>query len=112
MWWRGGLLAAQWCRGRRHCRRRRRRSSAGRAVGTLYLDANATEPLRPEARAAVIAALEAGGNPSSVHAEGRAARRRLEEAREAVAARFGARAQDLVFTAGGTEANALAIRGL
>ncbi|MDO9708094.1 cysteine desulfurase family protein [Paracraurococcus lichenis] len=78
----------------------------------LYLDANATEPLRPAARAAVITALEAGGNPSSVHADGRAARRRLEEAREAVAARFGARPGDLVFTAGGTEANAIAVRGL
>ncbi|TCZ54642.1 cysteine desulfurase family protein [Roseicella aquatilis] len=79
---------------------------------TLYMDANATEPLRPAARAAAIAALEAGGNPSSVHAEGRAARRRLEEAREAVATRFGGRARDLVFTAGGTEANALAVQGL
>jgi len=78
----------------------------------LYLDANATEPLRPEARASVIGALEAGGNPSSVHAAGRAARRLLEGAREALASRFGARAQDLVFTSGGTEANALAIRGL
>jgi cysteine desulfurase len=81
-------------------------------VDTLYLDANATEPLRPEARAAAVAALEAGGNPSSVHAAGRAARRRLEEAREAVATRFGARVQDVVFTAGGTEANALAVQGL
>jgi cysteine desulfurase len=81
-------------------------------VDTLYLDANATEPLRPEARAAVIAALDAGGNPSSVHAAGRAARRRLEEAREAVATRFGARVQDVVFTSGGTEANALAVHGL
>ncbi|MBL6455499.1 aminotransferase class V-fold PLP-dependent enzyme [Belnapia sp. T6] len=78
----------------------------------LYLDANATERLRPVARAAVIAALEAGGNPSSVHGDGRAARRRLEEARERVAARFGARPADTVFTAGGTEANALAIAGL
>ncbi|MCB4825101.1 cysteine desulfurase family protein [Roseicella aerolata] len=76
------------------------------------MDANATEPLRPEAKAAVIAALEAGGNPSSVHAAGRAARRRLEEAREAVATRFGARVQDVVFTGGGTEANALAVQGL
>jgi cysteine desulfurase len=79
---------------------------------SLYLDANATEPLRPAARAAVLAALDAGGNPSAVHGVGRAARRRLEEAREAVAARFGARAGDVVFTAGGTEANALAIHGL
>jgi cysteine desulfurase len=78
----------------------------------LYLDANATEPLRPAARAAAIAALEAGGNPSSVHAAGRAARRLLETAREAVAARFGAQPRDTVFTGGGTEANALAIRGL
>jgi cysteine desulfurase len=76
------------------------------------MDANATEPLRPEARAAAVAALEAGGNPSSVHAAGRAARRRLEAAREAVAGRFGVRAQDVVFTAGGTEANALAVQGL
>ncbi|MFC7473288.1 cysteine desulfurase family protein [Dankookia sp. GCM10030260] len=81
-------------------------------MDTLYLDANATEPLRPAARAAAIAVLEAGGNPSSVHAGGRAARRRLEQARDAVAARFGARAQDVVFTGGGTEANALAVHGL
>lgn len=79
---------------------------------TLSLDANATEPLRPEARAAVLAALDLPGNPSSVHAEGRAARRLLEDARATLAARFGARAQDVVFTAGGTEANALAVRGL
>jgi cysteine desulfurase len=75
----------------------------------LYLDANATEPLRPEARDALLAALEAGGNPSSVHALGRAARHRLEEARAAVAARFGG---EVVWTSGGTEANALAIHGL
>ncbi len=75
-----------------------------------YLDANATEPLRPEARAAAIAALDVIGNPSSVHAEGRAARRVLEGAREAIGRRFGPGA--VVFTAGGTEANALAIRGL
>ncbi len=56
-----------------------------------YLDANATEPLRPEARAAMLAALEVTGNPSSVHAAGRAARRILEDARESLAARFGAR---------------------
>ncbi len=78
----------------------------------LYCDANATEPLRPAARAAVLAALDAGGNPSAVHGTGRAARRRLEEAREAIAARFGARVGDVVFTAGGTEANALAVHGL
>lgn len=78
----------------------------------LYLDANATEPLRPEARSAVLAALDAGGNPSSVHGQGRAARRRLEDAREAVARRFGGRSGEVIFTSGGTEANALAIHGL
>lgn len=77
-----------------------------------YLDANATEPLRPEARAAMLASMEVTGNPSSVHAAGRAARRLLEDARESLAARFGARPQDLVFTSGGTEADALAIHAL
>ncbi len=78
----------------------------------LHLDANATEPLRPQARAAVLAALDVPGNPSSIHAEGRAARRLLEDSRRAVATAFGARAEDVVFTAGGTEANALAVQGL
>jgi cysteine desulfurase len=78
----------------------------------IYLDANATEPLRPEARAAVLAALDVIGNPSSVHAAGRCARRLLEDARETIAGRFGARPADVVFTSGGTEANALAIAGL
>lgn len=78
----------------------------------LDLDANATEPLRPEARAAAVAALDLPGNPSSVHAAGRGARRLLEESRARLAARFAARPQDVVFTAGGTEANALAVRGL
>jgi cysteine desulfurase len=77
-----------------------------------YLDANATEKLRPEARAAMLAALECGGNPASVHAAGRAARRLLEEARESIAACFGARPADLVFTSGGTEADALAVHAL
>ncbi|MBB5695615.1 cysteine desulfurase family protein [Muricoccus pecuniae] len=79
---------------------------------SLYLDANATEPLRPEAREAAIAAMDLAGNPSSVHAEGRAARRVLEEARARVAARFGAAPRDVVFTSGGTEASALAIASL
>ena len=77
-----------------------------------YLDANATEPLRPEARAAVLAALDLVGNPASVHAAGRAARRVLEDARAAIAAWFGARVENVVFTSGGTEANMLAIAGL
>jgi cysteine desulfurase len=79
---------------------------------TAYLDANATEPLRPEARAAVLAALDLVGNPASVHAAGRAARRLLEDARATIAVRFGAAMEDVVFTSGGTEANALAVAGL
>lgn len=78
----------------------------------VYLDANATEPLRPVARAAVLDALDCLGNPSSIHGEGRAARKLLEDAREAIARRFGASARHLVFTAGGTEADAIAIHGL
>ncbi len=77
-----------------------------------YLDANASEPLRPSARLALLEALDAAGNPSSVHQAGRAARRRLEDAREAIAARFGGRAANLVFTSGGTEADALAVHAL
>jgi len=77
-----------------------------------YLDANASEPLRPEAKAAMAAAFEITGNPSSVHAAGRAARRVLEDAREKIAACFGARDQDVVFTSGGTEADALAVHAL
>jgi len=78
----------------------------------LYLDANATEPLRPAAHAAVLAALEVVGNPSSVHAAGRAARRLIEDARETLAARFGARPADVVLASGGTEADALGIHAL
>lgn len=74
-----------------------------------YLDANATQPLRPEAKVAMFAVFEMAGNPSSVHRPGRALRAILEDARETVAKRFGARAQDVVFTSGGTEADALAI---
>ena len=92
--------------------RRRGADSLWTTRQVVYLDANATEPLRPEARDALAAALEVVGNPSSVHAAGRAARRILEDAREALAARFGARAGDLVFTSGGTEADALAIHAL
>ncbi len=74
-----------------------------------YFDWNATAPLRPEAKAAVAAALEVTGNPSSVHAAGRAARRLVEEAREKVAALVGASPREVVFTSGGTEANTLAL---
>jgi cysteine desulfurase len=78
-------------------------------VARTYLDWNASAPLRPEARTAVSAALELVGNASSVHGEGRAARRVIEEARDAVAALIGADARNVVFTSGGTEANALAL---
>jgi cysteine desulfurase len=74
-----------------------------------YLDWNATAPLRPEARAAMIAALDEIGNPSSVHREGRAARRIVEQARERVAEFVGAEPRNVVFTSGGTEANILAL---
>ncbi len=77
-----------------------------------YLDANASEPLRPEARFAMLAALDLTGNPASVHRFGRAARRELETARDKLASRFGVRGADLVFTSGGTEADALAVHGL
>jgi len=74
-----------------------------------YLDYNATAPLRPEARAAVLAALDCVGNPSSIHAEGRAARAIVEEARRAVAALAAVAPRCVVFTAGGTEAANLAL---
>src|SRR5690349_10822078 len=76
----------------------------------IYLDWNATTPLRPQARQAMTVALELCGNPSSVHAEGRQARRLVEEARAAIAAAAGAAPRSIVFTSGGTEANALALR--
>lgn len=77
-----------------------------------YLDANASEPLRPEAAAAAVEAMRLPGNPSSIHGAGRAARAVLEQARRGIAGRFGARTQDVVFTSGGTEADALAIAAL
>lgn len=76
-----------------------------------YLDWNATAPLRPEAWAAMTAALDQCGNPSSVHRRGRAARGLVEAAREAVAALVGMPPEGVVFTSGGTEANALALSG-
>ncbi|MFA5950740.1 MAG: cysteine desulfurase family protein [Hyphomicrobium sp.] len=76
-----------------------------------YLDYNATAPLRPEAREAMVRALDTFGNPSSVHAEGRRARAIVEEAREAVAVLVNAKPSEVVFTSGATEANAWAISG-
>jgi cysteine desulfurase len=77
----------------------------------VYLDWNATTPLRPEARAAMIDAMDLLGNPSSVHAEGRAAKSLVERARAQVAAAFGAEGADVVFVSGATEAAALACMG-
>lgn len=78
-------------------------------LARVYLDWNATTPLRSEARAAILAAYDLIGNPSSVHAEGREARRLVEEARSALAGAVGAQPRNVVFTSAGTEANALAL---
>ncbi|MGY4624740.1 cysteine desulfurase family protein [Bradyrhizobium sp. USDA 4486] len=75
----------------------------------VYLDWNATTPLRAEARNAMLAAWDLVGNPSSVHAEGREARRLVEEARNTLAAATGALPRNVVFTSAGTEANVLAL---
>ena len=80
-------------------------------MSRAYLDWNATTPLRPEAKAAMVAAMEVVGNPSSVHAEGRAAKALIEKARAQVAAALGAEGADIVFTSGATEAAALACAG-
>ncbi len=78
-------------------------------MGKVYLDYNATAPLRPEARAAMLAALDVGANASSVHAGGRAARAVIEDARAHVAALVGGATARLIFTSGGAEANTLAV---
>ena len=77
----------------------------------VYLDWNATAPLRPQARAAVVSALDVAGNPSSVHNEGRAAKATVERARAQVAEALGASGSDIVFVSGATEAAALAMAG-
>ena len=74
-----------------------------------YLDHNATSPLRPEARVALLSAFEQVGNASSIHQEGRKARGMMDRARDCVAALCGASSRDVVFTSGGTEANVLAL---
>jgi cysteine desulfurase len=75
----------------------------------VYLDWNATTPLRPEARAAMATAWDLCGNPSSVHAEGRRTRRLVEDARAVIASAVGTLPRNVIFTSGGTEANALAL---
>jgi cysteine desulfurase len=76
-----------------------------------YLDYNASAPLRAEARAAMVVAMETLGNPSSVHAEGRAARAIIERAREEIARLVNAKPSEVVFTSGATEANNWVIAG-
>ncbi len=76
-----------------------------------YLDHNATTPIRPEAKDAMIAAMDVVGNPSSVHAEGRSAKSLLERARAEIASAFGADGADVIFTSSATESAALALAG-
>src|ERR1700753_2510727 len=78
----------------------------------VYLDHAATTPMLPEAIAAMAEELAELGNPSSLHNVGRRARRVVEEAREQLGEGFGARASEVVFTSGGTEADNLAVKGL
>ena len=80
-------------------------------MSRVYLDWNATAPLRPEARAAMLDAMDLVGNPSSVHAEGRAAKALKEKCRAEIAETLGASSADIVFTSGATEAAALALGG-
>ena len=80
-------------------------------AASAYLDHNATSPLRPAAFDAMVEALRAGGNPSSVHRAGRAARSLIDKARRQVAALVGALPAEVVFTSGGTEANNMAMAG-
>lgn len=77
-----------------------------------YLDYAATAPLRPQAREAMLAQWDQVGNPSSLHAAGRAARRVVEESRELIAALIGAKPADIIFTSGGTESDNLALKGI
>ena len=81
-------------------------------VRTVYLDHAATTPMVPEAVEAMAALLGSVGNPSSLHASGRAARRHVEESRETIAAALGARPSEVLFTGGGTESDNLAVKGL
>lgn len=78
----------------------------------VYLDYNASAPLCPEAKQAMIAAMDVAGNPSSVHASGRAARKIVDHARRTIAGLVGGDSERIIFTSGGTEANNLALNGL
>lgn len=78
----------------------------------VYLDHAATTPMHPAAIEAMTAVLGTVGNASSLHTTGRAARRRMEESRELIAAKLGARPSEVIFTAGGTESDNLAVKGI
>ncbi len=80
-------------------------------MSRVYLDWNATTPLRAVAKAAMVEAMDVVGNPSSVHAEGRAAKGLIERARKDLAAALGAEGADIIFTSSATEAAALALQG-
>ncbi|MGL4488845.1 MAG: aminotransferase class V-fold PLP-dependent enzyme, partial [Rhizobiaceae bacterium] len=78
----------------------------------VYLDHNATSPLRPVVKAAMMAAMDVHGNPSSIHGEGRKARKLMDDARDALAFKLGCLPQMMTFTSSGTEANNMALRGV
>ena len=78
----------------------------------VYLDHAATTPMHPAAVEAMAAVFGTVGNASSLHTSGRAARRRLEESRELIADKLGARPSEVIFTAGGTESDNLAVKGI
>jgi cysteine desulfurase len=81
-------------------------------ANSVYLDHAATTPMHPAAIEAMTAVLATVGNASSLHTTGRAARRRIEESRETMAAKLGARPSEVIFTAGGTESDNLAVKGI
>ncbi len=87
-----------------------RQRTMGRVSG-VYLDHGSATPIHERARAALVGALEAFGDPLRLHADGRAARRALDDAREEIATAIGAQSDEIVFTSGGTESVALAIWG-
>src|SRR5207302_2453335 len=93
------------------CFREQEKGHEIRLDGMIYLDNNASTKLDAEVAAAMAEAADLFGNPSSVHGEGRMARRRIEEARDEVARLVGASSGEIFFTSGGTESNALALFG-
>jgi cysteine desulfurase len=87
-------------------------SASVSSLKPVYFDHAATTPMRPDAIEAMTAELATVGNPSSLHGSGRVARRRLEESRETLAKLLGARPSEVIFTAGGTESDNLAVKGI